>query len=71
MPRGPEGDREIEVLAEARRIEKWRKQVLTTQTKPGPQGATFALISDEGRHFPDGEDTAPSPLSYFVSGVAL
>ena len=63
-----EGFRDIAVLAEARSIEKWRKQVLAGQPETG-QGC--ALISDECSYMPGGEGTAPTPLTYFVSGMAL
>lgn len=63
-----EGFRDIAVLAEARSIEKWRKQVLAGQPETGQ---VFALISDEGSYMPGGEGTAPTPLTYFVSGMAL
>lgn len=59
--------RHIEVLAEARSIEKARKQVIAGQ----PDAGMFALIADEGEYLPEGEGTAPTPLTYFVAGVAL
>jgi len=31
----------------------------------------FAFMSDEGKYMPGGEGTAPTPLTYFVSGMAL
>lgn len=59
--------REIEVIAEASSIEKWRKQVIAGQTG----SERFAFVADEGSYMPGGEGTAPTPLTYFVSGVAL
>jgi hypothetical protein len=59
--------REIEVFAEARSIEKWRKQVIAGQR----DGARFAFVSDEGTYMPDGEGTAPTPLTYYIAGMAL
>jgi hypothetical protein len=59
--------RKIEVLAEARTVEKWRKQVIAGQRG----GERFAFLSDEGSYMPGGEGTAPTPLTYFVAGVAL
>jgi len=59
--------RHIEVFAEARSIEKLRKQVIAGQ----PDAGKFAFISDEGEYAPGGEGTAPTPLSYFVAGMAL
>ena len=59
--------RQIEVYATATTIEKWRKQVIA-----GQRGAErFSIISDEGSYMPGGEGTAPTPLTYFVAGVAL
>jgi len=60
--------RDIAVVAEARTIEKWRKQVLAGQPETGQ---VFAFMSDEGKYMPGGEGTAPTPLTYFVSGMAL
>ena len=60
--------RNIKVTAEASSIEKWRKQVIGGQPETG---SAFALISDEGNYMPGGEGTAPTPLTYFVSGMAL
>lgn len=59
--------RDIEIVAEARSIEKWRKQVIAGQADT----ARFALIADEGSYLPEGEGTAPTPLTYFTSGMAL
>jgi hypothetical protein len=64
----PAGFRDIAVRAEASSIEKWRKQVLAGQPETGRM---YAFISDEGTYMPGGEGTAPSPLSYFVAGMAL
>jgi hypothetical protein len=61
------GVRHIEVLAEATSIEGWRKQVIAGQ----PDAGRFAFISDEGSYLPGGEGTAPTPLTYFVAGIAL
>jgi uncharacterized OsmC-like protein len=62
------GPRDIVVTARATTIEKWRKQVVAGQPETGQ---SFAFISDEGNYIPGGEGTAPSPLTYFVSGIAL
>jgi hypothetical protein len=61
------GIRIIEVHASARTLEKWRKQVIAGQ----PDAGMFAFIADEGDYLPGGEGTAPTPLTYFVAGVAL
>lgn len=63
----PKGVRQIIVFAEASMIEKSRKQVIAGQ----PDAGRFAFVSDEGDYMPGGESTAPTPLSYFVAGVAL
>ncbi len=63
----PKDLRLIEVFAEATTIEGWRKQVIAGQ----PETGGFAFISDEGSYMPGGEGTAPTPLTYFVAGVAL
>ncbi len=62
------GKRDIVVTAKAASIEKWRKQVVAGQPETGRE---YAFISDEGSYIPGGEGTAPSPLTYFVSGMAL
>lgn len=64
----PVRHRGIKVTAEASSIEKWRKQVIAGQPETG---RTYAFISDEGNYMPGGEGTAPTPLTYFVSGMAL
>jgi hypothetical protein len=64
----PLGLREIKVSAEASSLEKWRKQVVAGQPETG---RAYAFLSDEGSYMPGGEGTAPSPLTYFVSGMAL
>lgn len=61
------GSRIIEVQATASTIEKWRKQVIAGQ----PDAGMYAFIADEGDYLPGGEATAPTPLTYFVAGVAL
>lgn len=59
--------RQIEVIAEATTIKRWKKQVVAGQR--GQEQFTF--LSDEGSYMPGGESSAPTPLTYFVSGVAL
>jgi hypothetical protein len=61
------GAHRIEVLAEASAIEAWRLVAIAGQ----PTAGRFALVSDEGSYLPGGEGTAPTPLTYFVAGVAL
>jgi hypothetical protein len=62
------GFRSITVEADARSLDKWRKQVIGGQPETGRK---YAITSDEGSYMPGGEGTAPSPLTYFVSGMAL
>jgi hypothetical protein len=57
----------IEVVAEASTVSGWRKQVVAGQAG----SERFAFMSDEGSYLPSGEGTAPTPLTYFTSGVAL
>ena len=59
--------RQIEVFANATTIEKCRKFVIAGQRGE----SNFSFMSDEGSYMPGGEETAPSPLTYFVSGMAL
>ena len=59
--------RKIEVLAEARTVRGWQKQVTAGQR--GEKQFTF--YADEGSYMPGGEGTAPTPLTYFTAGVAL
>jgi histidinol dehydrogenase len=63
----PRHHRQIEVVAEATTVQGWRKQVVAGQR--GEEQFTF--LSDEGSYMPGGQGTAPTPLTYFVSGVAL
>lgn len=63
----PRNHRQIEVVAEATTVQGWRKQVVAGQL--GEERFTF--FSDEGSYMPGGQSTAPTPLTYFVSGVAL
>ena len=59
--------RNIEVIAEATTIQGWKKQVVAGQLGQNQ----FTFLSDEGSYMPGGESSAPTPLTYFVSGVAL
>lgn len=68
MDKSTIGFRSISVEADARSLDHWRKQVIGGQPETG---RTYAITSDEGTYMPGGEGTAPSPLTYFVSGMAL
>lgn len=61
------GIRQVEVFAEATTISGWRKQAIAGQ----PDAGRFAFVADEGEYMPGGEGTAPTPLSYFVAGLAM
>ena len=61
------GERSIEVFAEATTIDGWRKQALAGQRDT----RAFTFVADEGEYMPGGEGTAPTPLTYFVAGMAL
>ena len=61
------GERNIEVFAEASTIDGWRKQALAGQRDT----RVFTFVADEGEYMPGGEGTAPTPLTYFVAGMAL
>ena len=63
----PKGYRGVEVQADASALDNWRKQVVAGQ----PGFGSFAFIADEGAYMPGAEGTAPTPLTYFVSGFAL
>ena len=64
----PVNYRTIKVSAEASSLDNWRNQVIAGQPETG---RAYAFISDEGSYMPGGEGTAPTPLTYFVSGMAL
>lgn len=67
MSEGAKHVRNIEVIAEATKVQGWKKQVVAGQR--GQKQFTF--LSDEGSYMPGGKSSAPTPLTYFVSGVAL
>jgi hypothetical protein len=68
MDKSTPGFRSIAVEVDARSLDNLRKQVIGGQPETG---RTYAITSDEGTYMPGGEGTAPSPLTYFVSGMAL
>ncbi len=55
---------------EARILEAMRKVAVTWLRPPGGPAAGYTLVSDEGPHL-GGEGSAPTPLTYFVAGVAF
>ncbi len=61
------GERYIEVFAEASTIQGWKKQAIAGQRDT----KQFTILADEGPYMPGGEGTAPTPLTYFVAGIAL
>jgi len=58
----------IELVAEARAIERQRKDGEVTLVSPA--GRTFTLTCDEGPYL-GGDDTAPPPLAYLASSIAF
>ena len=63
----PHGTRVIEVAATSTTIDGWRKHVVAGQ----PDAGMFSFTSDESEYLPGGEGTSPTPLTYFVAGIAL
>lgn len=61
---------EITFEVEARALEGMRKLAVTRVRRPGGAGEAYTLTCDEGPHL-GGEGSAPTPLTYFVAGVAL
>jgi hypothetical protein len=61
---------EVTFEAEARGLEGMRKVAVTRVTRPGGPAEAYTLVSDEGPHL-GGEGSAPTPLTYFVAGVAF
>ena len=59
---------ELELVVEARALEKQRKEGEVTLLQP--EGRTFTMHCDEGAYL-NGDDTAPPPLSYLTSSIAF
>lgn len=61
---------EVVFEAEARVLEGMRKLAVTRVSRPTGPAEAYALVCDEGPHL-GGEGSAPTPLTYFVAGVAF
>jgi hypothetical protein len=56
------------VVVEAVSLERMKKRARVRTARPG--ATVFTIECDEGPHI-GGDDTAPSPLAYFTTGVAF
>jgi len=66
-----EDDYQIACEADAQTMEGMRKLAVVRLTRRGETTANvFSLVSDEGPHL-GGDGSAPTPLMYFVAGVAF
>jgi hypothetical protein len=64
-------DYQIACEADAQAMEGMRKLAVVRLTRRGETaGQVFSLVSDEGPHL-GGDGSAPTPLMYFVGGVAF
>ncbi len=68
MP-GP-GAYEVTFEAEAHALEGMRKLAVVRVRRTGGAAEAYTLVCDEGAHL-GGEGSAPTPLTYFVAGVAF
>ncbi len=65
------GDYQIACEVEAQTLDGMRKLAVVRLTRQaGESSEVFSLVSDEGPHL-GGEGSAPTPLMYFVAGVAF
>lgn len=58
----------IELVVEARALERQRKEGVATLVSPA--GRSFTIECDEGSYL-SGDDAAPPPLAYFTSAIAF
>ncbi len=64
-------DYQIACEADAQTLEGMRKLAVVRLTRRGETAEqVFSLVSDEGPHL-GGDSSAPTPLMYFVAGVAF
>jgi uncharacterized OsmC-like protein len=61
---------EIACEVDAETLGGMRKLGLARLLRDGQEGEAFSLVCDEGPHL-GGEGSAPTPLAYFVAGVAF
>ncbi len=65
------GDYQIACEVEAQTLDGMRKLAVVRLVRQGEASPkAFSLVCDEGPHL-GGEDSAPTPLMYFVTGVAF
>ncbi len=64
------GTHEVVFETEAWTLEGMRKVAVTRVRRPTGPTEAYTLVSDEGPHL-GGEGSAPTPLTYFVTGVAF
>ncbi len=64
------GTYEVMFETEAWILEGMRKVAITRIRRPTGPAEAYTLVSDEGAHL-GGEGSAPTPLTYFVAGVAF
>lgn len=60
----------IKCVVEARDLGGMRKLAVARMFRNEELMETFSIVSDEGPHL-GGEGSAPTPLMYFVAGVAF
>lgn len=60
--------RQVVIEVEANHLDNMRREAIVQSTEP--EGSKFTIVSDEGPYL-DGDDSAPSPLSYFCAGVVF
>jgi len=65
------GNSQITCEVEAQTLDGMRKLAIVRLARKGEASAkAFSLVCDEGAHL-GGEGSAPTPLMYFVAGVAF
>lgn len=65
------GDYQIVCEVEAQTLDRMRKLAVARLIRRGEESSeVFSLVSDEGPHL-GGDGSAPTPLMYFVTGVAF
>jgi hypothetical protein len=64
-------DYQIVCEVEAQTVDRMRKLAVARLGRRGEASSdVFSLVSDEGSHL-GGDGSAPTPLMYFVAGVAF
>lgn len=57
-------------MIEAQALDGMRKLAVVRVRRPGGAAEAYTLVCDEGTHL-GGEGSAPTPITYFVAGVAF